>query len=127
MLLSVVVWCPDNWRAMRYTVMSRLRGKRAGRRNVSIWIPIEMENLKKLKKERKCISMIMGLEWAVASRTLSSLTLKPSHLPQEQGAERREQTGPHLLKMKRFQGCISHLSLIFGFPLNCIVVNGCSG
>lgn len=57
----------------------------------------------------------------------SLLTLNPSHLPQEWGAERREQTGPHMLKMKRFQGCISHLSLIFGFPLNCIVVNGCSG
>lgn len=46
--------------------MSRLTGKIAGRRNVSIWILMEMKNLKKLRKERKCISVIMGLKWAVA-------------------------------------------------------------
>lgn len=68
--------------------MSRLRGKRAGRRNVSIWTPTEMESLKNLKKERKCISMIMGLEWAVAFRMLSLLTLKPAICPKN-----REQKG----------------------------------
>lgn len=68
---------------------------------------------------------VLGLNLATTSFFVN-LEFQPSILTQEWGAQTRAHTRPHGFKMKRFQDCISHLSLIFGFPLNCIVVNGCS-
>lgn len=66
MLLSGMAWCPDNWKARRYILKSRLMGKILEEEMSAFRYQWKWKNLKNSKGERKCILVIMGLERAEA-------------------------------------------------------------
>lgn len=69
-LLSAMVWCPGNWGARRYILMSGLTGKIQKEEMPAFGYQWKWENLKTIKRERNCVFVIVGLEWAEAGGVL---------------------------------------------------------